>query len=265
MLNYTRLKELNILYVEDELPVLEEVEAMLKLKVGKIYTATNGEKGFKKYQEKKIDIIITDVAMPVMNGLEMVDKIRQINKSIPIIITTAFNEGSFFEKAIDLHVDKYITKPINIFKLFAILNRASEVIFQKREIIKRDSIIKTILNMHPYYTLLVDKNNLEKINQDLLAFLGYKNNKDFKSKNMDMKNLLKLLTSMQNNKDGKSIYLIPKDEKVIKYFLKPYSFNGLELFLIVFFEFDKIKKQINSTKDLDLCRICNISNRGQDE
>ena len=117
MSQYKRLKELTVLYVEDEEVVLEEIVDMLELKVKKLFTALNGKEGLAIYEKENIDIIITDIQMPVMGGFEMIEMIRKSDNNIPVLITTAFNELSYLNKAIDLHVDKYITKPIcSVFK-----------------------------------------------------------------------------------------------------------------------------------------------------
>ena len=143
MSKYERLKQLIVLYVEDEKDVMDEVVEMLELKVKKLYTANNGQEGLKSFTENDIDIIITDIKMPIMDGLEMIEQIRKFNGFIPIIIiTTAFNETSFFKKAIDLHVDKYITKPIEFMQVLSVLDRSSEVIFQKRELQEKSLILK---------------------------------------------------------------------------------------------------------------------------
>jgi signal transduction histidine kinase len=140
---YLRLKELQVLYIEDEIDVSEEVEDMLGLKVKKLYKASNGQEGLEIYNKhSNIDVIITDIKMPIMDGIEMISKIREFDETIPIIVTTAFNETSFLKKAIDLHVDKYIIKPIDMLQLFAVLNRASEVIFQKKELEQKDIMLK---------------------------------------------------------------------------------------------------------------------------
>jgi len=139
---FNKLKNLNVLYVEDELDVREEVEDILNMKVGQLLVATNGQDGLEKYKKHNPDIIITDIKMPVMNGIEMIKEVRSLNIDIPIIITSAFNETEFFKSAIDLHVDKYIIKPIDIMQLFAVLDRAALVIYQKQELQHKDAMLK---------------------------------------------------------------------------------------------------------------------------
>lgn len=93
-----RLKELTVLYIEDELSVMEEIAEILEIKVNKLFTAENGQEALEVYYNNNIDIIITDIQMPIMNGLEMIEEIRKKDSLIPIIITTAFNETTFLKK-----------------------------------------------------------------------------------------------------------------------------------------------------------------------
>ena len=142
MKKFEKLKSLNVLYVEDEIDVREEVVDILNLNIGKLYVATNGQEGYDSYKQNHPDIIITDIKMPVMDGIEMISKIRKENIDIPIVITSAFNETEFFKSAIDLHIDKYIIKPIDIMQLLEVLDRAALVIYQKQELQHKDAMLK---------------------------------------------------------------------------------------------------------------------------
>lgn len=109
------LKDSVILYVEDEMAVQNQTKMILDDFVKKVYTASDGEEGLKIALEKNIDVIITDIMMPHLNGIEMLKKLRfEYEKDIPAIITTAFTETEYLMEAIRLKVDGFITKPINI-------------------------------------------------------------------------------------------------------------------------------------------------------
>jgi PAS domain S-box-containing protein len=131
--NY-RLKDYTVLYVEDDNEISEEVSFFLRAQVKELYTANNGEEGLDAYIKHKPDIIITDVQMPIMNGLKMVEKIREIDAEIPIIITTAFSDSDYLLKAINLHVDGYQTKPLDLKTLIKSLQKIIEPMELKAEI-----------------------------------------------------------------------------------------------------------------------------------
>ncbi|MDX1294650.1 MAG: response regulator [Sulfurimonadaceae bacterium] len=106
------IKKFTILLVDDEIDIQNALGTLLKMWTPNVLIAGNGEEGLKLYEEEKPDIIITDIRMPVMNGLEMIRKIRQSDINIPIIITTAFDEGAYLFEAMEMHVDRYLLKPI---------------------------------------------------------------------------------------------------------------------------------------------------------
>ena len=124
--NISILKNITILYAEDEKDLREVTHQILKGFTKKQYVAQNGQEGlelFKKY-EKEIDLIITDVNMPILNGLDMVKEIKKINLNIPIIVATAFSNKEYLLEAIDIGVDKYVLKPIDIAKLLQVMSQS---------------------------------------------------------------------------------------------------------------------------------------------
>lgn len=111
------LLNLKVLYVEDDDETREELAHFLKKRVGKLILAKNGEEGLKKYEQNKPNIVITDSRMPVMDGITMSAKIREMDKEVAIIVTTAFSEVEVVIKAIDMGVNKYILKPVDVSEL----------------------------------------------------------------------------------------------------------------------------------------------------
>jgi YesN/AraC family two-component response regulator len=95
------LKALSVLYVEDEQNIREQLTAFLERRVAKVHTAVNGQDGLNQFSQYQPDLVITDIRMPVMDGLEMARHIRVINPAIPLVITTAFEDSRFFLQAID--------------------------------------------------------------------------------------------------------------------------------------------------------------------
>ncbi len=115
----SRLKEITVLYCEDEDNLREVTGGILKSFTKKQFIAIDGAIGLEYFKENRdeIDLIITDVNMPNMNGLEMAKEIKAINPNIPIIVATAFSNSEYLLEAIDLGIDKYVLKPVNIKKL----------------------------------------------------------------------------------------------------------------------------------------------------
>ncbi len=135
-----RLKNLTILYCEDEQPVYEVTISILEPLVKKLFVAEDGEAGlalFYRYADE-IDIIITDIGMPRMNGLEMVREIKKDYPNLPVIVTTAFSNSEFLLEAIDINVDKYVLKPVDIRKLIEAISQS--LLYHEMRSFYRDSL-----------------------------------------------------------------------------------------------------------------------------
>jgi CheY-like chemotaxis protein len=105
-------KKLVVLYVEDEEDIRHQMLGMLQILFNEVDVACDGFDGLEKFHKRSYDLIITDIQMPNMNGLDMIEHIRMNNTEIPIIITTAFSDQDYFIRSIDLKIDKYLLKPI---------------------------------------------------------------------------------------------------------------------------------------------------------
>lgn len=112
-----QLSSFTLLYVEDEDGIRENICEILQDVFKTIYVAKNGEEAYNIFVEKKPDLIMTDIKMPKLNGLELVEKIRQINAKVRVIILSAHTDLDYMLKATELHLVKYIIKPINEQKL----------------------------------------------------------------------------------------------------------------------------------------------------
>lgn len=112
-----QLSNFTLLYVEDEDGIRENICEILQDVFKTIYVAKNGEEAYNIFIEKKPDLIMTDIKMPKLNGLELVEKIRQINAKVRVIILSAHTDLDYMLKATELHLVKYIIKPINEQKL----------------------------------------------------------------------------------------------------------------------------------------------------
>jgi len=106
------LKKFSVMHVEDDTSVRESLMRFLKRRFDTIYTAKDGAEGLEIYRRHQPDIIITDIQMPVMDGIEMARQIKEINRNALIIVTTAFNEKPYLEKAKEIGIKEYLKKPV---------------------------------------------------------------------------------------------------------------------------------------------------------
>ena len=111
LMKYT--KDLTVLYAEDDEMTAKVIEFFLKNIFKNVTLVLNGIEAIKKFQEKKYDLILLDIEMPLMNGLEVAEEIKKVNINQKIIFFTAFDEINYLKTALDIKADDYIFKPLD--------------------------------------------------------------------------------------------------------------------------------------------------------
>ncbi|MEW9094776.1 MAG: Na-translocating system protein MpsC family protein [Clostridiaceae bacterium] len=106
------MNNIKLLYVEDEEITRIINRKILKEFVGKLFIAEDGEEGLQLFIKHRPQIVISDLRMPNMNGLEMIKKIREIDQECGIIINTEVEDIEYILKSVDIGIDKYLVKPI---------------------------------------------------------------------------------------------------------------------------------------------------------
>jgi len=116
----TGLPTFSLLVVEDDTAACDIIARMVRLKFPDctVYTADNGVKGLALFKQYNPDIVITDVNMPAMDGVELVRSIRLINPKATYIVLTAYSNKIVFEKFKDMGFCAYLLKPIDFNELF---------------------------------------------------------------------------------------------------------------------------------------------------
>jgi putative nucleotidyltransferase with HDIG domain len=133
-INLDLMKSISVLYVEDDDDVREKLAHTLRRRFALLDTAINGQDGLEKFKQNHYDVVITDVRMPVMDGLEMARQVKEIAEDIPIVVVTAFNETDYFLRAIEIGIDKYVKKPVDSDELFEAVNKCAMLHFRQQEI-----------------------------------------------------------------------------------------------------------------------------------
>lgn len=167
-------KNLTILYIEDDQITQHKLKNILGRYFNKIILASNGEDAFEKIKaEPKIDLIISDINMPKMDGLEFLEKLRKFDSKIPFIFVTARDEPDKMLKAIQLDIDNYILKPINLENLLTIIDKVVNKLYKEYLILERNSHIK--LNENLFWNennkTLIFNNEVVKLTKKELLFI----------------------------------------------------------------------------------------------
>ncbi|MEO5358116.1 MAG: diguanylate cyclase [Nitrospirae bacterium YQR-1] len=184
------LNRTRILYVEDEDMIRESMARILRRRINTLFVGANGREGLELFKQQSPDIVITDIRMPQMNGIEMAQNIREIQEDVPIILTTAYNDEDYFLKAIEIGVVKYIKKPINSKDLFSVLVKVAKSISQQKEIDAKNEFIKTILDNNPAFLMITDVDDIFFLNKSFLHFLGYCTFEEFQAKGTNINRFL---------------------------------------------------------------------------
>jgi len=112
---------MKILIVEDEPEIRNLMIELLQMHNFEVIAAENGSKGLNAFNSLQPDMIITDIQMPVMNGIKMVEKVREKSANIPIIVVSAHNEKEYEQKLHLYNVNHIFYKPINISSLIEVI------------------------------------------------------------------------------------------------------------------------------------------------
>lgn len=131
-----KLDSLTVLFVEDEKELRNALESAIGDEFEKFIVARDGDDGLKKFKKFKPDIVITDILMPIRDGLEMAKDIKQISRETPIIVLSAFSEKERLLKAIDVGIDKYLIKPIDPDELMLTINYIAD------ELLSLDKVVE---------------------------------------------------------------------------------------------------------------------------
>jgi len=123
----------SLLYVEDDAATRDMVSNMLKKNGFNCIVAENGREGLELYRRHLPEVVLSDIMMPVMSGLEMARKIRVDFPEAQFIFMTAFGESNFILEAIDIGVSQYVVKPVDLSKLLAAISQCVAMIRLKAE------------------------------------------------------------------------------------------------------------------------------------
>lgn len=125
--------DITVLYVEDDAATREEIQQLLARRVRKTLSAANGAEGLALFRQHAPEVVVTDICMPVMDGIQMSREIKALDKEAKIIVTSAHSDTGYLLSAIETGIDAYVMKPVDRESLTAALAKCSEVVQYRRE------------------------------------------------------------------------------------------------------------------------------------
>lgn len=213
-------KKIKLLYVEDNEAAREATQIILEEFFAEITVAVDGLDGLEQFKNNydsdkdssSFELIITDINMPKMNGLDMIENIKKINDTIPVLVFSAENESESFIRSIKLDVDGYLLKPIDLSQFTGILSKVLEKIRLKKQ-------AQTSENLLQQYKEITDKSSIISI-IDMDGIITYANEACCKITEHSLEQLIGLeyhLTSEHRQSDDvyDEIWSTIRDEKKI--------------------------------------------------
>ena len=180
-INFT--KDLKILYAEDDLELQEQTKEFFEILFSTVRVVSDGAEALQAYSEEEFDIVISDIKMPTMDGVELSKKIREINPEQCIIIISAYNDPESLLEFINLNIRQFIKKPIDIDNMLETLYYTSKMIVNEsmvqeyrislenanKELTQKNKDLQSLVRILDSKLLQSAKNNntfQEKINED---------------------------------------------------------------------------------------------------
>lgn len=206
------LKRLKILYIEDDSVIRNELSQLLSNFFENVYTASDGKEGLEIYlrNQEQIDIILSDINMPKLNGIDMVKAIRGVDSKVPIFFATAHSDNEFLAEAITLKIQEYIIKPIDIRNLLSLMNDLAAVLYQEFLIEQKNKELSKYKEVTDLNNIVIETDihmKIVKVNDLCCKISGYSKEeligKDFKFlKHNDTSNdvYVKMYAEVLNNK-----------------------------------------------------------------
>ncbi|MCW8895377.1 response regulator [Sulfurimonas sp.] len=183
-INIVKLKKYasvcSVLYVEDDELIRSQTASFLGRFFPDVVVAEDGAIGLAKYKERSFDVVITDINMPNMNGIEMIEAIKGIKYEQIVLVTSAYNDSEYLMKLINLNVMRFVLKPFNNKQFLYVLYKiAEELTFTKEQAKLQDEIAyiskraQLIVDQANIGIIVIKDNKLDMANKAFLDIGGF--------------------------------------------------------------------------------------------
>jgi YesN/AraC family two-component response regulator len=183
-------QNLKILYVEDNKGLRESITNLLEKIFPHLFSAEHGEAGYEYYHEHNPDIVLTDIKMPGISGLELAKKIKSDNNDIRIIFLSAFDEKEYLHEAINIGAFRYLSKPTKVPLLITALYEAAQSIQKERNKRIFENQLNDIFNYQNNLLMMLDNGKPIVVNRQFLDFFGVKTLDEFIEQHNGINDLL---------------------------------------------------------------------------
>ncbi len=133
--------DISLLYIEDDAVTRQMVATLLERIVTRLHVAANGREGLELFRAKRPDVVLTDILMPEMSGLEMAQQIRQFSPDCPIVVLTSYNDQEYLLECISIGINRFLQKPVDFVKLTQAISLCNDYIAMTKRLKKQDDLI----------------------------------------------------------------------------------------------------------------------------
>jgi diguanylate cyclase (GGDEF)-like protein/PAS domain S-box-containing protein len=247
--------DIELLYVEDDDQLRKTYSRFFARRVQTLQTAENGRIGLEKFKDKKPDLVITDLKMPIMDGIELIESIRKIDEEVTIIVTSAFNDSEYLIKAIEKGVSEYLIKPFKRENISTVFTKAVERILLKRREEKHTKELKAVFVTSIDGIAIADsKTNFVKVNQAFIELSGYSERElqdkscvELSGSDIEKENVSRLVERVIENDEiihlDKGLIQKSGNKKYVNVAIKNVGFNNQIIIRIRNITQEKIKKK----------------------
>lgn len=195
----------SILFVEDDEIAQKIFANFLSIFTKKLSVASNGLDGLELYKKNQYDIVISDINIPLLNGLEMVEEIKKINENQSVFLISGYSDSDYLFKAIELHVDGFFTKPVNLEDVKKQLLKTISNILNKKELQKKEELYQVEVQKNLVLSFNFEKQQEELINQSRFAAMGEMISMIAHQWRQPLNNIMLNATTIENMVENKKI------------------------------------------------------------
>ena len=171
-----------LLYVEDNLGLRGKASTLFQKFFSKVYLATNGQEGLELFAKYKPEFVITDIQMSQMDGIEMATKIKALHPKTKILITSAYDDKEYLLNSIELKVDGYLIKPVQVDKLTSVLYEIAKDKYKEDQKEVFSNYLHRIFNHQDNFIVMLEQDTVVLANEHILKFFDTKTLGEFREK-----------------------------------------------------------------------------------
>jgi len=176
------LNHCTLLYVEDNAGLRAKAATLFQKIFPTVYEAQDGQVALELFHKHTPDFVITDIQMPHLNGIELSKEIKKIKPKTKLLITTAFDDKEYLLQSIELKVDGYLIKPMQINKITELLYKIAKEVHEEQQKQIYNNYLYSIFNHQDNLIIMLKDDNVVLVNDHVLEFFDAKSTAEFKDK-----------------------------------------------------------------------------------